>query len=292
MPYAAVNGIRLHYWQMGTGPDLIMLHGFGGNLAVWHFAVAAQLRHAFRITTYDLRGHGRSDMPPTHYSTKDMASDLLGLMDHLGIDQAILLGHSFGADIALHFGLLHPQRTERLIVIDAMLPVMLHQYMDPSFAGWKYWADLIKDMHGVEVPKERWQDIRHMLTYSFEIPILFGPFRGRPRNRVPITKMLTETTLVQDYYTVDEMTIDNLSNITVPVLLIFDENSPFLETHAVLQRQLPNAETALLPASELRHFGPLEQPELILMHTRRFLDVPEPAPVLATADSIIEEEGA
>ena len=108
MPKRSVNGINLHYWQVGEGPDLVMIHGLNGNLAVWHLELMPKLRHEYRITTYDLRGHGRSDMPPTGYSTEDMAKDLLGLLDALGIERAHLMGHSLGADISLF----HPGEIE------------------------------------------------------------------------------------------------------------------------------------------------------------------------------------
>jgi pimeloyl-ACP methyl ester carboxylesterase len=271
MPYASVNGVSLHYWQVGEGPDLVMLHGLGGNLAVWHFAITAQLRHLYRITTYDLRGHGRSDMSATGYTTRNMAHDLAGLLDALRIRQAHLWGHSFGADIALHFTLLHPQRVTRLVVIDAMLPVMLRQYKRDDWAGWAYWAQMLEKVAGVRVPREKWQDITYMMNLSLEVPVLFGPFRGRPRNRVPITRLLTETTIVQDFDAVDEMTLENLARISPPTLLMYEKSSPFLETYEVLRQRLPHATSALLADSELRHFSPLEQPELILEYARAFL---------------------
>lgn len=271
MPYSMVNDVKHHYWQTGQGPNLTMLHGFGGNLAVWHFAIAPKLRQDFRITTYDLKGHGRSDVPPSGYTTRDMAHDLAKLLDNLEIEKTDLLGHSFGADISLHFALLYPERVKRLIVVDAMLPLMLEKYMDPDWPGWKYWAEMLQDVAGVEVPKEQWQDVRHMLGHSLQIPVIFGPFRGREREAAPITGLLTETSVVQDYYEPHEMTRENLKKIKAETLLIFDESSPFLETHDVLAAEIPNVESALLPESELRHFSPLEQPEFIVEHTKEFL---------------------
>src|SRR4051794_29517134 len=103
MAKADANGIQLHYHRFGEGPDVVMLHGITGNLAIWHHAMVPALRSAFRIITYDLRGHGYSDMPPTGYTTADHAMDLKHLLDVIGLDRAHLVGHSFGADIALHF---------------------------------------------------------------------------------------------------------------------------------------------------------------------------------------------
>src|SRR5437764_2511308 len=107
------SGLRLHYQQVGSGPDLVMIHGLTGNLAVWHLKIAPLLWDHFRITTYDLRGHGYSDMPPSGYSAADMARDLEELLEALAIDDASFVGHSYGADISLYHALLHPERARQ-----------------------------------------------------------------------------------------------------------------------------------------------------------------------------------
>jgi pimeloyl-ACP methyl ester carboxylesterase len=267
--------VNFHYWQIGSGPDLVMLHGLGGNLAVWHFAIAARLRHLYRVTTYDLRGHGRSDMPDTGYTTRQMADDLLGVLDALQIEKTYLLGHSFGADVSLHFSLLHPDRVDKLIVIDAMLPVMLASYQRDDWEGWSYWAYMLKQITGIDVPRDKWQDIPYMMDLSLKVPVLFGPFRGRQRNRAPVTQLLTQTSIVQDFNTIDELTIENLAQIALPTLLIYEQNSPFLETQQALTRQLPDCTPVFLADGALRHFSPLEQPDEILMHVKSFLQPSE-----------------
>src|SRR4051794_12824829 len=92
------NGLKLHFQRMGNGPDLVMIHGLTGNLAVWHLHIAPVLAERFNVLTYDLRGHGYSDKPRTGYSADDMAVDLLELLDSVGISRPTLVGHSFGAD--------------------------------------------------------------------------------------------------------------------------------------------------------------------------------------------------
>src|SRR3954454_5600622 len=77
------SGVELHYQQFGQGPDLVMIHGITGNLAIWHLEMVPALMSQFRITTYDLRGHGYSSVPPTGYTTADHATDLKNLLDHL-----------------------------------------------------------------------------------------------------------------------------------------------------------------------------------------------------------------
>ena len=84
------NGVRIHYQQVGEGPDLVMVHGLTGNLAVWHLRIVPELSDRFRVLTYDLRGHGLSDTPPTGYSPDAMAEDLLGLLDALEIERPLI----------------------------------------------------------------------------------------------------------------------------------------------------------------------------------------------------------
>src|ERR671938_233026 len=98
MPKALLkSGIKLHYQQIGEGPDLVMIHGLTGNQAVWHLRIVPSLFDRYRILTYDLRGHGHSDVPPSGYSADDMATDLEQLLDELGIGPVSLVGHSYGA---------------------------------------------------------------------------------------------------------------------------------------------------------------------------------------------------
>ena len=110
MPKITANQLDFHYWQSGQGEDLVLIHGLGGNLAGWHLDLVPELQRDYRVTTYDLRGHGRTDAPEAGYTTRDMVEDLSGLLDVLGIESASLFGNSWGADIALHFALLHSER--------------------------------------------------------------------------------------------------------------------------------------------------------------------------------------
>ena len=83
------NGIQLHYQQHGQGPDVVLVHGVTSDLSYWLLTVVPRLAERHRVTVYDLRGHGYSDVPPAGYTSRDMAEDLRGLMDALGIERAV-----------------------------------------------------------------------------------------------------------------------------------------------------------------------------------------------------------
>ncbi len=286
MPKVLVNGIHLHYLQVGKGPDVVLLHGLGGNLAVWFLHLVDQLRGSFRLTACDLRGHGKSDMPPTGYTTADMAGDLAGLMDALGISKAHLIGHSFGADICLHFAILHPDRVDRLVVLEPGIAALLKYRKTEKWVGWDYWVDKLAEF-GIEVPEEKKYDIDYLLRQTAHIPIHFGPAKGRPRNAKPLLKLLDTTTIVKDYEEVAGMTLEKIAGIEHPTLVIYGDQSHFLVTYEYLKEHLPCCKTALIPGGE--HYGPLEQPDLHADLVKGFLLSEDALGLLSTPNNPLQE---
>src|SRR5690349_21410475 len=140
MPKTKVNGIDLHYIGLGHGEDVVLIYGFLGNLAVWHLQIAPQLRNYYRLTHYELRRHGYSQVTPSGYTPAEMQVDLEGLLDALGIQKATLVGHSFGADIALYFALKHPERVNKLVALEPGLAALVHERKDKNWEGWAYWV--------------------------------------------------------------------------------------------------------------------------------------------------------
>jgi pimeloyl-ACP methyl ester carboxylesterase len=272
MPKVAANGIKFHYWQVGQGDDVIMLHGLGGSQAVWHLRLLPQLWGGFRLTTYDLRGHGRTELTPTGYTTQDMADDLRALMDALGIERAQLVGHSLGGDIALHFALRYPERAAKIVAIEAGLPVLIDIYRRDDWEGWSYWAELIERFTGMTVPPERRRDIDYLLDLSLEVPVMYGPARGQPRQKGALLRLLQTTTVVRDYEHVGDLTVENLGKITQPILLVYEAKSPYMRSFDVLRERLPNCTPVILPDSELKHFSPLEQADVVAEHVKAFLE--------------------
>jgi 2-hydroxy-6-oxonona-2,4-dienedioate hydrolase/2-succinyl-6-hydroxy-2,4-cyclohexadiene-1-carboxylate synthase len=286
MPLIGANGVNLHYLQAGSGPDMVMLHGFSGNLAVWHLRMVPLLQDDFRVTTFDLRGHGYSSMPPSGYTTRHMAHDLLALMDELKIEQADLVGHSYGADVVLHFALLFPHRARRLVLIEPGIPALVSDRNDADWDGWAYWAETVERLSGEPVPRERWNDIGYMLRRSIDIPIVYGPARGLPRRKDRLAKLMETTTILSDYVVVDELTLENLATIANPKLLIYDGASAWLSTFRVLRDLLQNCTPVILPGSELRHFAPLDAPELLVQHLRDFLETGVRGPHVRSAQEL------
>jgi pimeloyl-ACP methyl ester carboxylesterase len=256
------NGVRLHYQQIGEGPDLVMVHGLTGNLAVWHLQMVPVLAERFRVLTYDLRGHGLSDTPPSGYSADAMAEDLLQLLDALEIERPWVAGHSYGADIALYFALLHPARVREVIAIEAALPALEQSRRHEGWVGWSYWTRALEEA-GHEVPEEKRSDLRYMIRATIDLPKQWGPLKGLPRNPKPLLKLLDETSLPEEYRLVGSLTLDRVGAIDTPVVLLYADQSAFHDTFEYLSQNLPNVEPVLMPRTEWGHFGPLEQPDVV-----------------------------
>lgn len=112
-----VNGIRICYDTVGDGFPIIALTGKDGNMDWWHPAVKDALSANNRLVLLDNRGTGRSDVPTEAYGISDMAKDVVGLMDALGIDQAHILGQSMGGMIAQELAIEYPERVAKLILV-------------------------------------------------------------------------------------------------------------------------------------------------------------------------------
>jgi haloacetate dehalogenase len=129
----ALSEVALSVQEGGEGPPLVLLHGFPQNHMCWAHVAPALARH-FRVIVPDLRGYGDSDAPPDDaehrvYSKRRMALDIVELADQLGIGRFNLMGHDRGARVAYRLALDHPDRVERLGIIEVI----------PTADFWRAW---------------------------------------------------------------------------------------------------------------------------------------------------------
>ncbi|XP_022984036.1 uncharacterized protein LOC111482470 isoform X2 [Cucurbita maxima] len=113
----ATNGINMHVAFIGSGPPVLFLHGFPELWYSWRHQLLFLASKGFRAIAPDLRGFGDSDVPPSpsSYTPFHIIGDLIGLLDHLGIDQVFLVGHDWGAMMAWYFCLFRPDRVKALV---------------------------------------------------------------------------------------------------------------------------------------------------------------------------------
>jgi pimeloyl-ACP methyl ester carboxylesterase len=278
---AIVRGVGIQYQRIGQGPDVVMIHGLGANLAFWYLSIARALTKNFRVTMYDLRGHGRSDMPLCGYTSADMANDLEGLLDYLGIEKAHLVGHSFGGTVALHYVVLRPERVVSLTLADvrvsALQPVQ-------RLRDWPHWRVLQKRLTemGVsicddepeaghrlleELAKAKCRLVRRASSSESPIVMPFGGWRGKEAAERWL-QLLKVTTAREDFRAVAGLTLEKIKQVSTPTLAIFGARSRCMPTLHGLLEHLPHCKPVIVPG--VGHFHPLIKPVMFVRQLLAF----------------------
>ena len=240
MPKLTANGINFHYQQAGAGPDVVLIHGVTGDLSIWFLCEAmGVLGRSFRVTAYDLRGHGYSEVPPSGYTSADQADDVVAIMDALEIERAMLVGHSFGGVIAAHAAVLYPDRTDALVLSDPCFPALRHL---EDVSRWGHWQNFREEAAeaGVTLSDEHWYDLGRFFD---QVLHLDGERLLRFRQAVGLPGFhrllrLADTTCGHDAKVPAGLTEELIQSVMKPVLGIFGEHSPFLATADYLSEHL------------------------------------------------------
>ena len=175
MQHVKTNGVTLavHEWP-GRGAAIVAIHGLTSNHTVW-YPIAEALGGSHRLVAYDLRGRGDSAKPETGYSLAEHCGDLLGLLDHFGLERAIVMGHSLGAHIGVRFAAHHGERVSKLVLFDGGLDVRAEVFdslapalsrLGVEFPSLQGFLDVLK---GLPMFAGRWNDsIARHYTYDVE----------------------------------------------------------------------------------------------------------------------------
>ncbi|MFC7625044.1 alpha/beta fold hydrolase [Microlunatus sp. GCM10028923] len=247
--YASVNGIELYYEIHGAehdGPPLIMLHG---GVLTFHLSfdpLLPGLTADRKVIGVELQGHGHTaaaaDRP---FSIRQCAEDVIALLDHLGLDQADLLGYSLGGLTATEVAVLAPDRVRRVVLAAT------------HFRPDAYYPEITApEQDSPRLPTEA--DFAAMKTAYDEVapnPDDFFPFLERIQPAV------------HDF---EPWTAEQLGRLTMPVLIIIGDTDFIRLEHAVEMKQtLPNAQLAILPGTP--HMRVVSDPELVLPMIKPFL---------------------
>src|ERR1700687_5112375 len=118
------NGIGYHLIDEGDGPAVLLLHGFPDTSSLWRNQILPLVGAGFRAIAPDLRGRGQTQAPPnvSDYRIGGMVPDLVALLDALGVEQAHVVGHDFGAALAWVFAAMRPDRINCLVVLSVGHP--------------------------------------------------------------------------------------------------------------------------------------------------------------------------
>lgn len=249
--HSTINGIRLHHESAGEGPFVVLVHGLATSLAFWYLGVVPPLARRFRVVAYDMRGHGLSEMPATGYTVSDLASDLRGLMDHLGVERAHIVGHSFGAAVALGLAAADPGRVWGLVLADAVVP-----RLGAGAAGGREQLSL---RYLVELG-----DIAAGRRNGSGLPA--GSHAGSSAERW--SRLLATTSAPTELATRD-LTPSTLGRIRRPALIVVGERSRVRGTSRRLQALLADSRYEVVPGAG--HFHPLARPRDFASRTAAFL---------------------
>ncbi|HYX38569.1 MAG: alpha/beta hydrolase [Pseudobdellovibrionaceae bacterium] len=239
MPLIDINGTQLHYQRMGQGPAVVMIHGLLlGNMASWYFSVASQLAARHEVLLYDLRGHGMSSMSPQGYDLETMVDDLEILLDTQGVRDVALIGHSYGAIIALQFAQRYPERVSRLVCIEGPLPLA----------------------RGLEMDEFRDADPESMLA-ALPVDLQKSLGTGSRQGRKLLTRLnflLNETNLLAQLRGERQPILGQPGRYHNPALLIYGTQSKLVDVPRQMQSLLPQARLSWLPGG---HYLPSEMPQ-------------------------------
>ena len=253
-----LNGVRLYYYAAGSrgaGEPIVLLHGFPTSGHLWG-AVVPLLPAGHRVVVLDLLGYGRSDPPNTNgVDLRSHADRVIGVLDHLGINFACLVGHDMGGGVAQSAAIRFPHRVSRLCLINsvafeawaarevklarAMLPLTRH--LPPSWILSIVRADLLRGY----IDHDRG---------SRDIDLYLRPFADVEGRAVLITHLLGLDNIET------QALAPRLKHIVSPTAIVWGEHDPFLDVALGERLRAAIPRSTLEIVRDARHSVPEESP--------------------------------
>ena len=250
------DGVPLHYEDTGSGPAVVLLHGWTMNSTFWQ-ANTGPLAQDNRVVTVDFRGHGNSGKTEHGHSLHQYAHDVRALIDHLGLDDVCLVGWSMGTAVILSY--VREYGTEKLRSV-----CFVDQ--SPRFLDAAEWDFPLQGGYSITDLAVFTQSVRHARPSVIK-PFIAACFAAEP-DQATIDAIYAETTKTHTRSALDvwfDMAYADLRamlcKVTVPALLVYGEQSKIFpgDLAGWLADQLPNAEVARFADSGHAPFA--EEPE-------------------------------
>jgi len=249
MPKIDRDGVKIHYDVYGSGPPLLLTHGYSSTSAMWDGQIDALSKH-HRLVLWDMRGHGRSDYPENDaaYSEALTVADMAALLDEIGAGSAIVGGLSLGGYMSLAFYRAHPERVRALLIIDT----------GPGFKK--------------DDARDTWNKRAHDTGERFEregLEVLKSLSRERSTVSHRDASGLARAArgmLAQR----DARVIESLPAISVPSLVVVGaDDTPFLAASDYMAAKIPGAKKVVIPAAG--HAVNIDQPQAFIDAVLPFL---------------------
>jgi len=247
---ATINreGVTIYYEDHGTGPAVLLSHGYSATSRMWAGQVEA-LKDRYRVITWDMRGHGQTDSPDDGgaYSEAATCDDMAAILNQLGIESAVIGGLSLGGYMSLAFNIAHPKMVRALMLFDT----------GPGYKN--------------PVAREGWNETSRKRAATFEEKGLDALGRGA---EVRVAQHRSAQGLAHAARGMlaqfDSRIIESLDGITVPTLvLVGDKDQPFLGATEYMAKKIPGSTPVVIP--DAGHASNIDQPAAFNEAVEKFL---------------------
>lgn len=242
------NGVKIHYEVHGSGPTLLLSHGYSSTCRMWDGQIAA-LKDRYQVVVWDFRGHGESDYPsdPALYSEALTVGDMLALLDTVGARKAIVAGLSLGGYMSLAFHASHPERVRALMLFDT----------GPGFKN--------------DEARAKWNETAHARAADLEAR---GLAALNASDEVRLTRHRDASGLAGAARGMlaqqNDRVIQSLDKVAVPTLVLVGANDTnFLAATDYMAAKIRGAAKAVIP--DAGHAANLHQPALFNQAVEAFL---------------------
>lgn len=262
-----VRGVSYHIEVDGSGPPVVMLHGFTGSTRTWDATVGVISRR-FRTIRVDLLGHGQSDAPedPSRYAMTESAEDLISIADELQLDRFHLVGYSMGGRLALHLAIRAPHRLRSLVLESASAGIFDPEEQRLRRESDARLADFVMS-EGITAFVDRWEKVPLFETEQ-RLPIeVRQAIRTERLSQRPIglANSLRGAGAGSQQYLLDQAT-----SLQVPILVVAGLlDAKYKALAELLGETVPHARVSIVPGAG--HAVHRERPEEFSQIITRFL---------------------
>jgi len=249
MPHIDRDGVNVYFEAYGSGPTVLLTHGFSATSFSWQPQLEA-LSANHQVVVWDIRGHGRSDAPadPSAYSEALTLADMTAILDAVDADRAVIGGHSLGGYLSLAFHVEHPERVTGLMLFNT----------GPGYRK----LESRDDWNQLAVGRARHFE-KHGLKSLDEHPLAHGD-----QHRGAEGLALAARGILRQF---DARVIDSLPQIAVPTLVLVGERDKrFLTATDYMASRIPSAERVIIKGAA--HHANLDQPQAFNSAVCDFLD--------------------
>jgi pimeloyl-ACP methyl ester carboxylesterase len=276
--YAEVEpGVRLHYVTLGTGPLVVLLHGFPEFWYAWRRQIKALADAGFRVVAPDQRGYNLSDKPTkvSDYGVKRLVDDVAALIEACGAKKAFIVGHDWGAGVAWSFAMSRPEMVERLVVLNGPHPErLLHALKSNPIQLIRSWYMFFFQLPALPEAVAGMDDFKFFLKPLREEPSNPEAFTRGDIDRYigAFSKPGAVTAMINWYRAMFRGTAVPLKKTEVEVLVVWGENDPHLGRDLATPSPdyAPNARVVFVPGAThwIQHDAPARVNEELIAFFR------------------------